>query len=193
MSDPADAALALARLRARGAIPMPADPAQLAEWEAAARRGGRRLVDVTGAAAQGRVALGWIEGSEPAAGADAHVERTPPSRVLLLVFAACLRACWPDRSDHPYPGSPAGEEEILRAVAALGPLTSRVADAGPGGEWHRKGALRRLLECGLLERVDGTKSGMVRLGPLVGLWSDLQVSTLRATYGQLPVDDRGRS
>jgi hypothetical protein len=152
-------------------------------WREAAERAGRRLCEVTVPGQRAAWALGWVEGSEPAAGVDTGVERTKPSTVLLLTFAAALRACWPDRSEHPFPGISVDEDDVLDAVAALGPLTRGAVDGGAGGQRHRKGALRRLRDAGLLAVGDIG----VRLGPVVATWSDAQVSPLRAAYDQLPL------
>lgn len=183
MPDLGSAALALARMRAQGCLPRPDAATTVALWRAAAERAGRRLCEVTVPGQQSVLALGWFEGSEPAAGAEAGVERTKPSTVLVLTFAAALRACWPDRSAHPFPGISADEDVVLDAVAALGPLTSGTVDGGAGGHRHRKGALRRLRDAGLLI-IDGTG---VRLGPVVATWSDGQVAPLRARYDRLPL------
>lgn len=183
MSDAASAALALARIRAAGTVAMPEDGATLAAWAAAAQRAGRRLCDVSCPGGPAAVALGWAEGAEPAGGGDSGVDRTEPSTVLLLVFAAAIRACWQDRSEHPFPGIIVEERAVLDAVAALGPLTRAATETGEGSERHCKGALRRLREAGLLY-----PSGRgVRLGPVVALWSNAQVGALRAIYDQLPL------
>ncbi|MFY1683617.1 hypothetical protein ACN265_18970 [Micromonospora sp. WMMD730] len=143
-------------------------------------------MDVTGHARNGRLALGWVAGAEPIAGGESGVSRTAPSRTLLLVFAAAVRACWPDRSESLYPGTAAKETEVLAAVAALGPLTASAADGGVPGERHHKGALRRLYDCGLLEPT-GPDCRHVRLGPMVALWSETETNALRAVYDQLPL------
>src|SRR5262245_7925762 len=117
------AAVALARMRAEGCLDRPDEAATVALWREAAERAGRRLCEATVPGQRPVLALGWVDGSEPTAGADAGVERTKPSTVLLLTFAAALRACWLDRSEHPFPGMSVDEDVVLDAVASLGPLT----------------------------------------------------------------------
>ena len=181
MSEPVG--LALARMRAAGTIPRPNAAATLTDLQAAADRAGRRLVEINQTWEGPLLALGWYEGMEPVAGADTGVERTPVSPVLIVVFAAALRACWPDVSGHPFPGLPASEGDIFRAVAQLGPLTPTADTADNiGSESHRKGALRRLGDGGLLSVADH----VVRLGPAVATWSDIQIRLLRGIYDQLP-------
>jgi hypothetical protein len=180
MAEPAPSALALARLRALG--PQPRPLGAYGTWREAAERGGRRLVDVSRPGVSSRVALGWIEGAEPVAGPDTGVDRIAVTPMVGLTFAAALRACWPDRSDHPFPGVLTSEARILAAVGTLGPLSRGAVEASDGSVRHQKGALRRLAEARYLE-LDGL---FVRLGPEVALWSDAQVSALRASYDQLP-------
>jgi hypothetical protein len=152
--------------------------------EAAAERAGRRLVDVTSDdSATLEVALGWIAGSEPVAGGDSGVIRVDPSVETVLTFAAALRACWLDESEHPFPGVAAEVESILEARAILGTLSGSDGNDGRSAEFHRKGALRRLRAAGYLSGTETT----VRLGPRVAAWSEGQVDALRAVYEQFPV------
>src|SRR5688572_8344961 len=98
-----EAAVALARMRAARTLPRPAEPGSMRALRAAATRAGRTLVEVRdgeGAA----LALGWLEGSEPPTDPASGVVRRQLSPLTLLVFAACLRACWPNRDADPYPG-----------------------------------------------------------------------------------------
>lgn len=181
MPEPAPTAVALARLRAVGTLPCP-NGGSFAAWKAAADRAGRRLADVSRPGGPARLALGWDEGAEPVAGPDTGVDRAAPTPVLALTFAALLRACWPDRSDHPYPGVLTTEARVLAGVATLGPLTRGANAAGEGSVRHQKGALRRLTEAGWAE-IDGP---YLRLGPQVALWSEAQVAALRVSYDRLP-------
>lgn len=177
----APTAVALAQLRASGAVPRPAG-GQFAAWSEAAARAGRRLTDVSRPGAPGLVALGWVDGAEPVAGPGTGVERAFPTPVTALPFAAVLQACWADRAEHPYPGGLVRESQVLAALRTLRPIRGTgEAEAGP--MWQYKGALVRLADSGLIER-DGS---WLRLGPRVGLWSDAQVSALRVIYDQLPV------
>ncbi|MEU2032740.1 hypothetical protein [Nocardia amamiensis] len=187
MTDLSPTAFALARMRAEGCVPAPDAATTLALWREAAERAGRSLCQATLPGRRLVFALGWIDGSEPAA--DTGMVRAKPPTVLLLIFAAALRACWPDRSAHPFPGIAVDEDVVLDSVAALGPLTKGTVEGGEGGRRHRKGALRRLHEAGLLI-LEGTD---VRLGLVVATWSDTQVAAVRAVYDQLPLTPTSRS
>ena len=176
--------MALARMRITGSSPLTGDRRVLAALEAAAERAGRRLMDVTSEhSATLEVALGWVEGSEPVAGGDSGVVRIDPSLETVLTFAAALRACWLDESEHPFPGMDAEVESILEARAILGTLSGSDGNDRRSAEFHRKGALRRLRAAGYLCGTEAT----VRLGPRVAAWSQGQVDALRAVYEQFPV------
>lgn len=187
MSNNESSAYVLARMRAEGRVPRPSNPTELATLRAAADRAGRRVCEVSIPGAPPTVTLGWVHGAEPVAGVETGVERTKPSHVLLLTFAAALRACWTDRSEHPFPGVPATEEAILDGVASLGALTKGALEGGVAAQRHRKGALRRLRDAGLL----AGQGGQLRLGPAVARWSESQISPLRAVYDQLPFAQSG--
>lgn len=198
MSEPTR--LMLAQMRAAGTMPRPTTSVALQGLRSAAERAGRRLVEIDQSGQEPLLALGWQEGNEPVAGLDTGVERAAPSPVLILTFAAALRACWPDPIDHPFPGVPTSEDAILAAIATLGPLTT-AADAAEsiGSEAHRKGALRRLRDAGFL----AGEEQAARLGPVVASWSQTQVRLLRGIYehlphpvisaGRRPLDDKDRS
>lgn len=183
MREPSASVLALARMRAAGRVPLPESAAVLAAWSEQAARAGRQLLEAAVPGHRSVIVLGWLDGSEPVAGGDSGVERSKPSQVLLLTFAAALRACWSDRSEHPFPGTSTDEDAVLAALASLGPLTAAAVDGGEGSQRHHKGAIRKLSDAGLL-KLEGS---MIRLGPVVATWSDGQVDTLRAVYDQLPV------
>ncbi|MDP9458689.1 MAG: hypothetical protein M3Q22_00050 [Actinomycetota bacterium] len=168
----------LAAIRAAGPQPRPTGETDLAALRGAAARAGRILVDLPGNA----VALGWLEGSEPVAGADTGVSRIPPHEWLLLVFAAALRACWIDPDEHPYPGRAVAESQLFAAVGTLGPLRGVAVD-GLGMLRHQKGALPKLRAAGYL--ADGG-DGRVRLGHRIAIWSEREVATLRHVYQQMP-------
>lgn len=174
-------AVALAALRASGARARPHTDPGMAALRAAADRAGRGLVDL----ADGRLALGWMEDSEPVAGGDTGVTRTKPKPSMALTFLAALRACWPDKDTHPYPGQTATEEQVLAALATLGPLRDPTGDGtGTGTERHQKGAFVVLRAAGFLD--PDTDPGMVRLGPRAAVWSDREVQVLRHNYGRMP-------
>ena len=173
-------ALALAALRASGAAARPQTDLGMAALRAAADRAGRGLVDL----ADGRLAIGWMEDSEPVAGGDTGVVRNKPRPSLALTFIAALRACWPDKDTHPYPGQAASEEQVLAALATLGPLRDPSGD-GTGTERHQKGAFPVLRAAGFLD--PDTDPGVVRLGPRVAVWSEREVQVLRHNYSRMPV------
>lgn len=176
--------LALARMRVAGSSPLTGDRRTMSALEAAAEGAGRRLVDVTTEDSTTlEVALGWVEGSEPVAGGDSGVVRVDPPGETVLTFAAALRACWLDASEHPFPGAAAGVDTVLEARAILGTLSGSDGNDGRSAEFHRKGALRRLRAAGYLSGTETT----VRLGPRVATWSEGQVEVLRAVYEQFPV------
>lgn len=173
-------AMALAALRASGAQARPQTDLGMAALRAAAARAGRALVDL----ADGRLTLGWLEDSEPVGGGDTGVPRTKPKPSMALTFLAALRACWPDKDTHPYPGHTTTEERVLAALATLGPLRDPTGD-GTGTERHQKGAIVVLRGAGFLD--PDTDPGIVRLGPRVAVWSDREVQVLRHNYSRMPV------
>lgn len=177
MAEPSPSVMHLARLRAVGTVDGPAPSFA----RSAAAKVGRAIVD-TGRLGQSSHSLGWATGFEPAAGDDTGVVRHRPSAWLLLTFAACLRACWVDIDEHPFPGRDAGEDEILDALATLGSLSGPSLDGGLAVERHQKGALRKLRDAGLLDPDEMA----VRLGPQVAVWSDGQVETLRTVRDRMP-------
>jgi hypothetical protein len=182
--EPAEGAMALAALRAQRVLPQPDDPARLRLLRSAAARAGRVLVSASSAGGRGLL-LGWLEGSEPAEVADGQVERRRPAPMVLLTFAASLRACWPDPDADPYPGVSTSEPALLSTLAAFGrPGALPLDDDGTGGgaERHHKGALRLLRAAGLLDPDDSC----VRLGPAVALWSASDVAVLRRFHDRFP-------
>jgi hypothetical protein len=181
--EPTESAVVLARLRAQRVLAQPEDPARLRLLRSAATRAGRVLVEADGTG--NGLLLGWLEGSEPTELADGQVERRRPAPMVLLTFAACLRACWPEPDADPYPGVATSEPLLLATLATLGrPGTMPLDDDGIGGgaERHHKSALRLLRAAGLLDPDDSC----VRLGPAVALWSASDVATLRRFHDRLP-------
>lgn len=171
-------AYVFAAIRAAGPQTRPVSEMDLAALHAAAGRAGRTVVDLP----EGRVTLGWLEGSEPSAGGDTGVIRTEPHDWLLLVFAAALRACWIDPDEHPYPGRTVPKQQILDAVGTLGPLRGVAVD-GIGMLRHQKAALPKLRAAGFLA---DTADEQVRLGPRVAIWSEQEIAALRHTYDRMP-------
>jgi hypothetical protein len=178
VAEPSASVMHLARLRAAGTRDGPV-PSFV---RSAAAKAGRTVVD-TGRPGKPSHSLGWAVGSEPRAGDDTGVVRHRPSAWLLLTLAACLRACWTDRDEHPFPGRDATEDEILDALATLGSRSGPSLDGGLAVERHQKGALRKLRDAGLLDPDEMT----VRLGPQVAVWSDGQVDVLRTVWDRMPV------
>jgi hypothetical protein len=182
MAELPESAVALARLRAARVQARPQDPPALRSVAAAAARAGRSLVEV--ATERGPcLLLGWLDGSEPV-DQDDGVQRRQPSPTVLLTFAACLRACWPDPGEEPYPGRTVTERQVLVALAALTtPGAATPGEEGGGAERHHKSALRLLRAVGLL---DPEIPHQVRLGPMVALWPASDVATLRRFHDRLP-------
>lgn len=93
------------------------------------------------------------------------------------MLAACLRCCWPDPSDPPWPGVPvtlATAVELFRLLT-----TGRDAEAQ-----HRAAvaAVNRLEGGGWLLESGQT----LRLGPRVGLWSAADLTVLRQLWRSMP-------
>ncbi|MEV6400203.1 hypothetical protein AB0M39_36375 [Streptomyces sp. NPDC051907] len=186
MSDP----YLLARARAQRTVPVPADRAELTGLRRAVDDVERRLVDVAADGIQ-ELMTGWAPDVEPASGAlgDSDVHRTA-SAVRLVTLACCIRHCWPDPSQPLYPGQPAAQEDV---IAALTPLQDTLAPhdgaAMLGQTGHFLTALRFLRACGHLSPDIG--DGMIRLGPMVALWSERDVAELRSGYDILPAPRKG--
>jgi hypothetical protein len=182
MAELPESALALARLRTVRVQARPQDLPTMRSLRAAAARAGRTLVEV--ATDRGPcLLLGWLDGSEPVDQDDGGVQRRQPSPTVLLTFGACLRACWPDPREEPYPGRAATEQQVLAALAALtasGATTP--GEEGGGAERHHKSALRLLRATDLLD----PETSEVRLGPVVALWPASDVATLRRFHDRLP-------
>jgi hypothetical protein len=130
---------------------------------------GRRLVDLD----DGEVTLGWEDGCAPEPDAALPVHRLSP--LPLLTFAVCLRLCWTDLHDHPYPGATSSRAAVLDVLRRLG--------ADPR---HTKAALNHDLPATGLVTVDGDQ---VRLGPAVASLPPAQVSLLRRSHDLLPAEE----
>jgi hypothetical protein len=187
MAELSEGAVALARLRAARVQARPQDLPTMRSLRAAAARAGRTLVEV--ATDRGpSLLLGWLDGSEPVDQDDGGVQRRHPSPTVLLTFAACLRACWPDPSEEPYPGRAVTERQVLAALAALTiPGAATPGEEAGGAERHHKSALRLLRAAGLLD----PEAPEVRLGPVVALWPASDVATLRRFHDRLPTCPSG--
>lgn len=175
-------ALALARLRASRTMPRPDNGRQLRAFAAATARAGRTLVAVRTGEGQPGLTLAWQEGFEPAVDADRQVVHRHLSTLAVLTFAACLRACWPNRDADPYPGVAASEHSVLAALAALGTLKNHGLGDEEMAQRRRKGALRELRAVGLLE----PGRDEIRLGPVVATWAPGEVAALRRAWDRLP-------
>ncbi|MDX3231840.1 hypothetical protein [Streptomyces sp. ME19-01-6] len=187
MSDP----YLLARARALRTVPVPADRAELTQLRCAADDVERRLVDVVTPDGTQELMTGWAPDVEPASGAlgDNDVHRTA-STVRLLTLACCIRHCWPDPSQPLYPGQPAAQQDVLAALTPLqDTLAPRDGAAVLGQTGHFLTALRFLRACGHLAADVG--DGMIRLGPMVALWSERDVAELRNGYDILPAPRKG--
>lgn len=187
MAEPSGA-LALARLRASRTMPQPDDVRQLRVLTMAATRAGRTLVQIRTADRKPGLALGWQEGFEPTMDPDHQVVHRHLSTLATLTFAACLRACWPNRDADLYPGVAATEDTVLAALAALGTLKDQGLGDEEMAERRRKGALRELRAVGLLE--PGREE--VRLGPVVATWAPTDMAVLRRAWDRLPAAPAAR-
>lgn len=168
------ARLTLARARAAGVTPRHSHgvPDHLA---GAAARSGRRLVEVMHSGVP-MLALGWLDGHEPATDPASGITLRKAPPMDLVVFAACLGSCWPDVHTHPWPGEPCDEGRVVEAIAEARGNHSQSALGG-----YRM-SLRHLTEAQWIETLDGT----VRLGPKTAVLSTAQVDVLRGVYERLP-------
>lgn len=164
MTEPDEAAVALARLRAARTAPVPADARGPASRRAS--RLGRHLLQ-TG---RGQSVLAWDDGALPEADDSWSTHRL--TSVPVRTFAACLALCWPDPNEDPYPGRATTVDDVAVALAANGVDTR-----------HGRGALRGELVAAGLVHVDGHT---VRLGPAVASWSPSHVAALRRLHARLP-------
>jgi hypothetical protein len=163
-----EAALAWARVRAGGPYRVPAGSAPVPGTE--------RLVEPGGA-------LVWLVPQVPDS-ADARVLREltidavpvdqPNDTARML--AACLRCCWPEPDDPPWPGVPVARSAVIALFREL--TAGREADAQ-----HRAAvaAVSRLTVSGWL-----LEDGAVRLGPRVALWSAADRTVLRQLWHSMP-------
>lgn len=102
------------------------------------------------------------------------------------MLAACLRCCWADPLQPPWPGRPAGSADVL---AVFGDLTGPRDEAA-----HRRsavGALRRLDQAGWVLRDEAADA--IRLGPRVALWTTSDLSVLRQLWRSISFPERDRA
>jgi hypothetical protein len=169
----------LAAMRAAGALPAPSDAGLSTRLTGAAKRAGRRTIEVSG----GRMTLGWDPDTEGLWSSESTEGlRIPPQPRLVRAFAAALGACWRDPSRPLYPSGAAADTAIV--AASLGLSTSRGDEAGVASQRHAKGALVTLQALGLIEIEPETRS--VTLGPVVSTWPDHDVELLRQNWSRLP-------
>lgn len=158
-----NAVTALAAVRAGHHGPF--STATRAAIEAAARRTGRRTVELGG----GRLAVGWADGYGPNLDDEALViGELSPTRLVAL--GVCLGLCWqPDGP--PLPGRTV-------PIAAFEAELDRLGVAGV----HIKSSLPELHEMHLIV-FDGRR---LCLGPPLGAWGDADWAALRALRSALP-------
>lgn len=187
MSDP----YLLARARALRTLPVPADRTELTRLRRAVDDVERRLVDVATPDGIQTLMTGWAPDVEPASGAlgESDVHRTA-SAVRLVTLACCIRHCWPDPSQPLYPGQPAEQGHVIASLTPLqDTLVPREGVAVLGQTSHFLTAVRFLRACDYLSADTG--DGMIRLGPMVALWSERDVAELRGGYNVLPAPRKG--
>jgi hypothetical protein len=156
-----EVALAAVRAGYRG----PFETETLAAAHSAARRTGRRPVDLIGA----QLAVGWADGYGPNLDDEALiVGELSPTRLVAL--GVCLGLCW-DAAGPPLPGRTVAVEQFDAALDQLG-----VAHI------HVKSALIDLHEMQLV-RFDGRR---LALGAALADWSDADWAQLRALRSGLP-------
>lgn len=165
-----EAVYQLARLRAERVLTLVGDERARVEQHAA--RVGRRLVQIPGADRGRRFVLDWQPGQGPASGDARYVTRTLTT-IPLLTFACCLRLCWRDGDEHPFPGATTTESEVVELAGVISP-----------GVTHIKSAVRHALPLAGLIEIAGDA---VQLGPAVAVYTTAEVSALRRVLDRLPI------
>ncbi|HEY4462991.1 MAG TPA: hypothetical protein VGN41_10050 [Streptosporangiaceae bacterium] len=175
---PEETALAWARARSGGPLPsqpgapVPAGMIRLAEPDGSARPAAW-LVPQVPESADARV-LAEL-------GLAGPLLEQPNDTARML--AACLRCCWADPLQPPWPGQPAAPAGVLAVFRDL---------TGPRDEAaHRRsavGALRRLGQAGWVLRDEA--AGTIRLGPRVALWTTSDLSVLRQLWRSISPPER---
>ncbi|MFE5993751.1 hypothetical protein [Streptomyces sp. NPDC056453] len=150
----------------------------------------RRLIALAPADGEAGLLVAWGQDVELAgAGQERCGTHREASPSVLLMLGACLRACWTDVEQAPYPGTAAAEEDVLAAVVPPDAVTVRagIAQYAPTAPYRK--ALRVLRACGYLAADAG--DSMVRLGPVVAVWPARDVEELRRGYACLPHTEEG--
>jgi hypothetical protein len=166
-----EAALAGARARAGGPYQVPAGSAPVPGTE--------RLVEPGGE-------LVWLVPHMPDSAdarvlAELNLDAVPVDQPndTARMLAACLRCCWPDPGEPPWPGVPVARAKAITLFREL--TAGREADAQ-----HRAAvsAVSRLTVAGWLLADD--RGGTLRLGPRVALWSPADLPVLRQLWHAMP-------
>ncbi|MFE3081911.1 hypothetical protein ACFXGM_00300 [Streptomyces albidoflavus] len=180
-----DDAYLLARARALRVVLVPDEAYVLQHLGRAAEAVGRRLVALAAVDGAAGLLVAWGQDVELAgAGQERGGTHREASPSVLLMLGACLRACWTDVEQAPYPGTAAAEEDVLAAVVPPDAMTARTGIAQFAVTAPYRKALRVLRACGHLAADAG--DGMVRLGPVVAAWPERDVDELRRGYPVLP-------
>ena len=175
----------LARLRACGTVRRPNDATELARMRTVAQQAERVLIEVSGLDEAPAMMLAWPGDDDPVGQSD----QAPFFRMLsptdLLVLAVCIRWCWPDPQDTLYPGVVVSEAEVLDALQDFSPSSHMATIRSLQVIRGQHGAsLRRLAACRYLER--SGSGGLIALGPMLAVWSEEDVSALRAEHHRIP-------
>jgi hypothetical protein len=181
MPDP----LSLARIRALRLVAVPWAAEKLALLQETAEVAGRRLIDVAGDHGAHALMLGWPTDVNPMAvlGADGeNLSGAPPTTCLVL--AACIGCCWPDPDAPLLPGIPVPESQVLDALAGFTRPGRPVGESLQVRQTHWRPTVKRLRACGFLAAEE--KDSLIRLGPVLAGWGDVEVRCLRDRHADLP-------
>ncbi|MFG2227703.1 hypothetical protein [Streptomyces sp. NPDC048644] len=185
-----DDAYLLARARALRVVPVPHEAEALRDLGRAAEAVERRLVPVGLADGGAGLLMAWGQDVElVGVGQERGGTHREASPSVLLMLGACLRACWTDVDQAPYPGVAVAEKEVLAALVPPDAVTVRTGIAQHAPTAPYRTALRILRACGYLAPDAG--DGMVRLGPVVASWAEQDVAELRRSYLFLPQAGEG--
>lgn len=171
-----DTALAWARARSAGPLPVPAGTPAPAGMIKLTGPGGSWLVPQVPEAADARVLAEM--------GLPGPLLEQPNDTARML--AAVLRCCWEDPLTPVWPGVSAGSGPVLAVFGAV---------TGPRDEAaHRRAAvaaLRRLDQAGWVRWDE--PAGTVRLGPRVALWGSGDLTTLRQLWRSIQPPERAHA
>jgi hypothetical protein len=175
----------LARLRVGGIARRPHDASELTRIRTAAQQAERVLVEVYGPDEAPAMLLAWPNDDDPVGQGDHAPFFRTLSPTDLIVLAVCIRWCWPDPQGALYPGVSVPEAEVLDALQDFSP-SSHMANVRSLQviRGQHKASLRRLAACRYLERSGA--SGLIALGPMLAIWSQEDVSALRAEHHRIP-------